>query len=184
MSHEDEFVSGLKALAKMCKFEMSDWSMDAYSAIFESIGYDKGISALKIAFLKTTGQGRMPSPLELAATIGIREPDAIKPRDEALDRASRIIQAIPKFGYARAIEAKTYLGDELWSAVEKNGGWEYLCNTELDNLSTVKAQLRDLIESTTKIEQNRAFVTGLNSSNNKQVEGMIKMLTESNGMGI
>lgn len=67
----------------------------------------------------------------------------------ANESASRIRAAISKFGYWQPTEAKNYIGELGWQIVERNGGWQYLCENhgvELDPL-IFHAQARDLAKS-------------------------------------
>lgn len=57
--------------------------------------------------------------------------------------AGEIIESISSFGRYNEAAAKNHL-KEKWAIVENYGGWSVLCETEFDNLTTVKAQLRDL----------------------------------------
>lgn len=71
----------------------------------------------------------------------------IDPKSDPTEEAGKIIEAVPAFGKYQATEARFFLGEKLWAAVQLYGGWENLCQVEIDQLGTVRAQLRDLCKS-------------------------------------
>jgi hypothetical protein len=46
----------------------------------------------------------------------------------ARDGASRIQQAIVRYGYSNESEARKFLGEKTWSVVRSFGGWNYICS--------------------------------------------------------
>jgi len=74
----------------------------------------------------------------------------IDEKDNAVLLSGKIIDAISKFGYMNKQDAKSYLGDQAWRAVELFGGWERLCRADLSQMQSIRAQLRDLCMATTK----------------------------------
>lgn len=151
MNLEQKFLNGLDVLAEKCKCKLTDWDYDAFTSVFRPIGFDKGIEAIKIAFMKLRGNSNMPSPMDMMEFIGIKIPEAPSARDEASNIAANIINAIGSFGGYKAREAAAHLGPEIWSVVEGFGGWETLCMIDNDDVPTIRAQLRDLAESKKKI---------------------------------
>ena len=62
--------------------------------------------------------------------------------------AGKIMGAIKAYGYTNRQEAKDYIGDIGWRAVEMQGGWTQLCETVgPKNFNTMQAQIRDLCSS-------------------------------------
>lgn len=85
--------------------------------------------------------------------------------------AQKIIQAIGKFGSYDEIGAKAYLGD-LWPAVERYG-WKNLCLLEVDQLPTITAQLKQVVEVINKRNTESASLQRLdNSRESLEVIGM------------
>ncbi len=87
---------------------------------------------------------RMPLPAQIRA---ICEPPV---DDDSLAResVSRIIKAIRKFGYPSHTEAREYIGELGWRIVERNGGWDVLCeNLTEDQVGIFQAQARDLAKA-------------------------------------
>lgn len=77
-------------------------------------------------------------------------------RNEAVEAASRIVAAAPKFGHqgkSNREAARAYVGELGWMAVERIGGWQYLCEnlgTKVLPLTVAQAQLRDACEAIAK----------------------------------
>lgn len=65
------------------------------------------------------------------------------------EAASRIREAITKFGWCNIEQAKTFVGELGWAVVQRSGGWQYVCeNHGLElNPTTFHAQSRDLAKS-------------------------------------
>jgi hypothetical protein len=80
----------------------------------------------------------------------IRQLIAPDPDDENIAResASRVIAAVSKFGYMQAVAAREWVGELGWIAVERAGGWTFVCEnlgTRHLPATTFSAQVRDLI---------------------------------------
>lgn len=71
------------------------------------------------------------------------------PRSLAIDAASRVVGAVSKFGWAQGRSAREYIGELGWLAVERCGGWSYVCENLGLGLSvgTFQAQVRDACEA-------------------------------------
>lgn len=86
-----------------------------------------------------------PLPAQILERIG---GTTLDPDLEAVEASNRILQAIEKYGWARPIEAKMFIGSLGWLVVEREGGWEKVCeNTMVDNMPQFKAQWRELAKA-------------------------------------
>lgn len=67
-------------------------------------------------------------------------------RVQATEAAARVVGAVSKFGWAQGSAARTYIGELGWSAVERSGGWGYICQNLGVTLQvgTFQAQVRDI----------------------------------------
>lgn len=173
---EGMFLRGLDRLAQRCNFTLSEWEIEAYTCAFRDIGFETGVEALKFAFFKIRGT-QMPSPMDLLEYIGITQPEAPKARDDANEISSKIISCISRFGGYNANAAKAYLGEDAWEVVVGFGGWDTLCMTEIDDLPTIRAQLRDLAESKARIGFHRHAELGI-GKHTHLIEGIINDLTK------
>ena len=60
------------------------------------------------------------------------------------DEAFQLVrQAVRRHGYCSPGEARDFLGEEIWSVVERYG-WDYFCTYDTDNVTTVQAQFARL----------------------------------------
>lgn len=68
----------------------------------------------------------MPLPAQIRAII---EPD-VSDEIRAIDVATRIEDAIHKFGYMQPEAARDFIGDIGWNVVARRGGWSAVCEDE------------------------------------------------------
>ena len=89
---------------------------------------------------------RFPTVAEILAEMGIK---ALSDRDLSVQSAALISGAIRKFGgWGANEEVKAYIGPLAWKVVERNGGWQALCETvTLQNESYLVSQWKELSES-------------------------------------
>lgn len=82
--------------------------------------------------------------LQNAGVVSDEKSESNSIKDDAIDANARIFAAVSKFGYMNAEQAKKYIGELGWECVERNGGWQLLCETlTLDNMGILKAQYRE-----------------------------------------
>lgn len=74
---------------------------------------------------------------------------SISPEAKAREIAARISGAIVRFGYPNPSGARSFIGEDGWAIVERQGGWSYLCENMGVNVDpgTYQAQTRDLLIS-------------------------------------
>lgn len=63
----------------------------------------------------------------------------------------RILDAITTHGYTRPREARKEIGETAWRAVNYFGGWQMLCDFPADSPGTLRAQLRDAVQSSVEV---------------------------------
>lgn len=92
---------------------------------------------------------RHPSPAEVRELVC---PEA-DPKHLAVEAAARVVAAVAKFGWNNLADAREYIGALGWRAVERLGGWQYLCENLGVTLqvTTVQAQVRDLCLATNQL---------------------------------
>jgi hypothetical protein len=180
MNYEAMYTKGLYELSDLTKSKMNPWMLEAYVEIFRG-RYEDGIKALKVAFMKTRSNSPMPSPADLLSFVGETTPQAITARDEANEMAGMIIKAVTKFGWPNAKAAKEFLGDDGWRIVEMSGGWSTICDMDVDQLPSWRAQLRELSEAVTK-KQHFGLPTLEAGNQTKQIESIVNALSEAKGI--
>lgn len=111
-------------------------------------------------FLKNWMRGpngrKFPLPADLRELCGA----AVDDKTVALDASSLVIGAVSRFGIYQQRAAREHIGEPGWTAVERIGGWEYLCQnlgTRTLPLTTVQAQVRDVCEAQIKLGRQRAY---------------------------
>ena len=72
----------------------------------------------------------------------LKETVAVLP--EAQEVASKVFEAIRRFGYMRGQEAREFMGELAWECVQAFGGWDTICTSDnIGSEASVRAQLRD-----------------------------------------
>lgn len=88
---------------------------------------------------------RMPLPAQIIDLLSPKMADD----HLAVDAASRVIEAVSKYGWCNPEDALAHIGELGWRAVMYFGGWQYLCeNLGKDiQLTTFNAQIREISKS-------------------------------------
>lgn len=91
----------------------------------------------------------VPLPAQIREMI---EPQAADEDTQARELTARIIQAVDKFGYTWPKEARNFIGEIGWSAVQVYGGWENFCEGLGTRFSSdaCSAQIRELLKGRIK----------------------------------
>ena len=117
--------------------QLSMYSEDLEEFTLEEIGL--AIQAVR----RNPAQKFFPLPASL------REEIVGNARDEALEASNRILEGMTRFGYTNPERAKQFIGELGWRVVEREGGWQYLCQrVQGDDLPILKAQWRELAAAT------------------------------------
>jgi hypothetical protein len=96
---------------------------------------------------------RFPMPADIRARVLGPTPKPADERDEGTVIAGKIWEAISRFGSYRGEQAKEFVGDRGWGAVQMLGGWRTTCeSTTLDGRANFFAQVRDLLTSARRVE--------------------------------
>lgn len=75
----------------------------------------------------------------------VREKIIGNANEDAQDSASRILEAIARFGYTNISDAQNYIGELGWAVVVREGGWQSICErTKSDDIPILKAQWREM----------------------------------------
>lgn len=94
---------------------------------------------------------RFPMPAQLIEIANPRvDDDSI-----ATEIAGKVFQSISKFGYTDGEAAKDFFGPIGWKAVERYGGWDYLCANvgKTISVTTFIAHIRDICLAHIKFER-------------------------------
>lgn len=149
MTQQERIMVGEKwlAIAQMFSKELNQVALKMMLDSVNDLDAEKTCLALE-KWVSTTKLGRHPFPSELRDMVNpILDPEA-----KGKLAASRVIEAVSKFGYTHPEAAKEFIGDLGWQAVKRFGGWQYICENlgvTLQQL-TFQAQVRDICISTEK----------------------------------
>jgi hypothetical protein len=145
MTHREKFSKLLQVYATIQPFRAPDFTNKMVSDFwFCEFGH------LTLEELKhgldhwIRNESWFPSIADIRKSLGVHDED---PETQCRQVAANIQAAMRKFGWAREIEAKTWLGDLAWSVVNGVGGWQFLSDVTLVNHATVFAQIRELAKS-------------------------------------
>lgn len=102
-----------------------------------------------VAYRKNPKNTRCPLPGAIRA-LALPEEDS---ESQAQALASKIIEAVARFGWVHKEDAQEYLGETAWDLVQRFGGWSHLCaNLGVTiNQTTFFAQVRDVARTTLKL---------------------------------
>lgn len=106
--------------------------------------YEVYFNAL-LAYKKDSKNKYFPSPAGLSPYIN----PEISDESISVDTASRVLEAVSKFGWCNSVEARAYVGELGWQTIKVFGGWNYICENLGNNIqiSIFNAQARELTKS-------------------------------------
>ncbi len=183
---QKDFLSRLKTLAGVCDFQLNQDLVTLYDRALRRFGYDRATAAVEDAIMERRGQDRMPSIGDLVQRCAPSLADA----DLAVEVATRIIAAVPKFGgYASDADVSDWLGPVAMHVIQGLGGWQHFARTfgrvtDAKEVGIWKAQLREHAAST--LRQHKAGVLGIAprfgevSSGQQRVAALIGSVLEKN----
>lgn len=144
MADRKTFVAKLTLVAEMCARQVSADLLVAYTTALEPIGFPALCAALDRIAMERNDRDPFPS----IKTIRDLVAPPVNTDHDAIEAANRIVQAIADFGYYQAEGAKRFIGELGWLVVQREGGWETLCESlTTDQIPTRKAQWRELAKA-------------------------------------
>lgn len=140
MTDEQRFLTTLAALAKTCSFSLTPELIEFYDEGLSGLGYGPVSNAIKEILLNRRAHERFPSIRDIR--------DRLEPTS-TIDGATqelltRVISAIPEFGYNDPEGARRFMGEIAWEALPGAYGWSEFCCADIP-ISSARAQLRDRI---------------------------------------
>lgn len=132
------------ALAQMYGREIPRAALTMMLNSIDDLDADSIISALE-KWVKISKQNRHPMPAEIRELVCPEENISIEA--QAREISARICGAIPKFGWCNSKDAREHIGPAGWLVVERQGGWNYLCQNMGVNINptSFQAQIRDQV---------------------------------------
>lgn len=151
MMNPDEIRNLKKLIVTVAEYYGRDLKPHVVTMMAEDFN-EFSYNEIEIAYRKYRSQDkqmRFPMP---ATIIDLIRP-SVEPRVLAMESASRVIEAVGKYGWNNVADARVYIGTLGWRAVQRLGGWDFLCG-QLGvtlQITTIQAQIRDLCEGTIKM---------------------------------
>jgi hypothetical protein len=142
MNHTQQIKLLLNGLAEYYGVTLTPSRLAMYAEDLEDLPID--VLGMAIRTIR-----RNPAHKFFPLPSAIREEILGSAKDEALEAANRLIEAMHKYGYTNPERAKAHMGDLAWHIVEREGGWTNLCQrVQSDDLPTLKAQFREFAAAT------------------------------------
>lgn len=164
---------------------ISDSIVNIYAEDLCDLPQDEVIAAYN-QYRRNPRNVHFPLPAKIREIVSPTE--FISHEDKAAEVAARIVGAIPNYGWCNGRAAEEYIGPVGWAAVQRQGGWSYLCEnmgTKI-NPSTFQAQIRKQLESNFKYGINAieasvgARLTGNPNEGLTQIGDVLKRIKQLN----
>ena len=153
--------------------QMNEMKLALYAQLLKDVPIRECARAFH-HFANEKGRRFLPMPADILDFLDPKR----DPKIEAREAASRVIEAISKFGYPSPEKAKAYIGELGWRLVERFGGWQTLCEqTGVDmNVNTLLAQMRDVGEAmSTRYEKGYGDEAPSLTENKKHIQSLIEL---------
>lgn len=123
---------------------ISEQLLKMYLEDLSDLSDDEAIAAYR-QYRKNPKNRFFPLPAQI---LEIARPE-VSEQSLAVDASAKILQAITNYGSWNSAEAKIFVGEQGWGAVQRMGGWSYLCENVGVSIQPTAfvAQARELIKS-------------------------------------
>lgn len=156
----------LTGLAEYYGVNLSVQQLNMYSEDLYDLDLNDILKAVKI--IRTSSEF-FPKPSTIIQSV------KGKSIDNAIDVSNLIVLAMSKYGWTNPDKAKIFMGELAWEVVEREGGWQRVCETSSDDqLPILKAQWRELA----RVLLNKNSLGKLNerpSLNNKEPNKLLEI---------
>lgn len=152
-----------KTLVKLAAYYekiLTPEQIDIYSKqLFEYLTIEELTLACK-NYIDNPKNEYFPRPISKLIAL-VKSP--IQGDDFAVEIASRVVEAVSRYGWSDQKSAYTYIGSYGIMAVERFGGWLYICeNLGVDlSVNSFQAQAREMIKSNLRINTSNAQLAPL-----------------------
>jgi hypothetical protein len=149
MNQQERIMVGEKwlAVAQMFSRELNQVALKMLLDSVSDLDCNKVCESLD-KWVRTSKLGRHPYPAEIREMVN----PTLDSDSKGKLAASRVVEAVSRFGYSNQDDARKFIGELGWDAVRRFGGWQYVCENlgATIQLSTFQAQVRDICTSTDK----------------------------------
>jgi hypothetical protein len=169
---------------------MSDMVVKMYASDLEDLSFDEVVRAYEI-YRRNPKNTRAPLPAAIREIICPEVAD----EDVAISTAGNVVQAVSKYGWSNSTDARVFIGELGWAAVQRFGGWQYVCENlgRTIQLGQFQAQIRDSMKSDIKVIRAGGALPALdykyqdpdallNDNKQKQITNLISIMSNGKGM--
>lgn len=137
-------------MARFYGYELESRQLEMYAQVLKNFPEEIVLDCMG-KYMRNPKNDRFPIPIhKVMADYLPKEPDKI---DLAREASSRVLQSVGRFGWPNPTEAREFIGELGWRAVERMGGWRTICEGLGTKISqdSFYAQCRDLCKSTLEL---------------------------------
>jgi hypothetical protein len=166
-------------MARFYAYDLAERQLEMYVEVLGQFDPEMVVAA-GADYVKDIRNTKFPVPPHVIFKNYILDPKHI-----AVASVRRVRKAIREFGYYRPTEAREYIGEPGWSAVEAFGGWDNLCANlgGSINESHFMAQARDTIEIDVTLRRLGIDTTKQLPDGNIPIGQLITKLAEQKQLG-
>ncbi len=138
-------------MARFYSYELGERQLEMYVDVLSQFPEDQVLNAGR-SYVRDIKNKTFPMPPHSILKDSL--PKEASNDALAKEAAARLIESVRKFGYNRRQDAREYIGELGWRAVERFGGWHGICMDLGVGMSvdTFYAQVRELCKSTLELE--------------------------------
>lgn len=138
---EQQQLKGLfVATAMYFNHEIPDAALGLYVEDLVDLPFDQVAAAIR-EIRRDPKTTKCPLPAAIRARV---TPES-DPEADSVEAVGRIVHAVSRIGPYRTKDARAFIGELGWLVVQREGGWEQVCETLTDdNIGILKAQWRQM----------------------------------------
>lgn len=188
---ESKFLQHLRAMARVANRDLGADGLELYKLLVLDEHGDEAASAALLAWVRTNQRSTFPTPGELLAIL---QPQAA-PKSLATEIANRLIGTIARRGYTWVSTCRydghadvrgaisEEFGEHVADFIDRCGGWAEFCRQYGgdEQASTLRAQLRDALESAVLKETSKALLGQSSSTERKQIAAPAHEIAQKRG---
>lgn len=139
----------LLEMARFYGYELEKRQLELYVKVLSQFPFDTVLESGR-EYMQNPKNERFPIPPHKILAKHLKQD--VDPETLAAEIAVRITGAVTKFGWANRKDAQAYIGPEGWALVERQGGWQFLCENLGLNLNPgiYQAQTREALKARLK----------------------------------
>lgn len=143
MNHRMELLTQLVAMSELYGRTLTEGALRMMADDLSDLDHEAVMAAL-VKYRRSEAGKFFPSVGQIRQLVCPELSD----ESESRDVASRIVEAMSKYGWTNPEKSRTHIGELGWMVVQREGGWQSMCEkTNNDDLPILKAQWRELAKT-------------------------------------